>query len=57
MNTDLINLLLNPGLFGEKYKTESKYNFDDFEGNKRKNRIFTNKQKDLCWNKVNLNNK
>jgi hypothetical protein len=52
MNSDLINMLLNPGIFAEKYKTESKVNFDDFDKDKRKNRIFTNKQKELCWNKV-----
>jgi hypothetical protein len=52
MNSELINMLLNPGWFSQKYETQSKYNFDDFEKDKRKNRIFTNKQKELCWSKV-----
>jgi hypothetical protein len=55
MNSDLINLLLNPTFFNETYKKqESKYNYDDFDSNKRKNRIFTNKQKELCWSKATL---
>jgi hypothetical protein len=55
MNSDLINLLLNPGFFSERYTNpDTKYNFDDFDPNKRKNRLFTSKQKDLCWNKAML---
>jgi len=45
-NLDLEKRLLNP-LFEEE-----KYYFDDFENDKRKNRMFTQKQKDLCWKKV-----
>jgi hypothetical protein len=48
MNPELIKLLFNPTLYIEE---SPKYFEDDFDVNKRKNRLFTNKQKDQCWNR------
>ena len=51
MNNDLYKLLLNPLIFTENYKKDQKLIEDDID-TKKKNRIFTNKQKELCWSKV-----
>jgi len=49
LNSDLINKLST--MFYNNNK-EEKYYFDDFENDKRKNRMFTQKQKELCWKNV-----
>ena len=52
MNDQLLLSLLNPlyNYYNKKY-IEPKYYDDDFSSNKRINRLFTAKQKELCWNK------
>lgn len=52
MNNDLYKLLLNPIIFTENKNYNIKYIKEDIDPNKKKNRIFTNKQKELCWSKV-----
>lgn len=55
MESELSKMLSN--LFYPNNKTkdsmkEPSYFDDDFIAMKRKNRLFTNKQKDLCWTRV-----
>jgi hypothetical protein len=55
MNNTLYKLLLEP-IFGKKEQKEpekEEYYEDDFTSIKRKNRLFTQKQKEYCWQKVN----
>lgn len=57
--TDLLNLLINNIYINtefqeyKKEKLEEKFFDDDYE-DKRKYRLFTIKQKEYCWNRVNL---
>ena len=54
MNSDLIKLIFKIKFTEETSdKNKPKQFFeDDFSSQKRANRIFTNKQKDQCWNMV-----
>jgi hypothetical protein len=50
MNSDLYNLLIKPITIN--YSIEKEFTEDDFNSRTRINRIFTNKQKELCWKKA-----
>lgn len=57
MNSDLIKLLLQPIFLRDnvnrnKEDKTKEFDEDDFSSSKRLNRLFTNKQKEQCWNRV-----
>lgn len=68
MNSDLEKMLSQPLFFtlsqktanasspNNKSQSSTEYFEDDFLANKRANRLFTNKQKDQCWNRATLIN-
>jgi len=55
MNSYLEKILMQPffkSFVNGEYKKDKEYFEDEFVANKRGNRIFTNKQKEACWNRA-----
>ena len=57
MSSTLYKLLTQPLFISKEIVTDPDklWNEDDFTAIKRKNRLFTNKQKELCWQRVVFN--